>query len=119
MGPGAGRRPELGSGRLAGPGITVGAGAEKDRQAQLSAPGMQSTAPAFVCADSGYILAMILLCVQSSGLGKQSASVIQFPVADHCHHGGWGARWGEGQGGTFGSLERSPDWLGAGTLSTW
>ena len=119
MGPGAGRRPELGSGRLAGPGITVGAGAEKDRQAQLSAPGMQSTAPACVCADSGYILAMILLCVQSSGLGKQSASVIQFPVADHCHHGGWGARWGEGQGGTFGSLERSPDWLGAGTLSTW
>ena len=31
MGPGAGRRPELGSSRLAGPGITVGAGAEKDR----------------------------------------------------------------------------------------
>lgn len=49
LGPGVGQRPELGRSWRAGPGTPVGAGAGKDRQSRLSAPGEFNRQPVHLC----------------------------------------------------------------------
>lgn len=98
----AGQRPELGPRRRTGPGTCVGAGVGKDRRSR-PLPGQFSRQPAVVCGlrmclGSESALQLIeLVSVQSFGLGKQDDPEIQFPVAEHCHHGGpplgSGPRW--------------------------